>query len=389
MKNARVLAYAAAIACAALALAGCSDAGSPPSGGDPGPVSFTVDFDSQGGGSVASVKVLSGNTVDEPLNLTNAANEDLVFSGWYTEAACATRWDFEDPVAKDMKLYAKWNAANTLSFAAISGGAALEVGMGTGTLDADLYIPAYYKGKPVTSIADRGFMKTSLTNVVLSYGIKIIGQYAFNETLFSSVKLPSSLETLEYGAFYYSNLIGIRIPASVTTIEELALSCCAKMTQISIEEGNENFKIVDGVLFNMAGTILYQYPLGLPGTSYSISAGVTGIRGGAFYNTSLTEISIPEGVTEIRQNTFCGCRNLHSINIPASVASIGTRAFAHSFISTPSVIFIPETVTSMGVQEFWGCTNLSIRCQAPAKPSAWPDNWNQDVPNPVVWGCSS
>jgi uncharacterized repeat protein (TIGR02543 family) len=383
-KNARALAIAAALACAVLAFAGCSDSGSGPSGGDPGPTYFTVTFDPQGGGSVPQAKVQSGAAASEP---TNVADGDLVFAGWYTEAACSTRWNFNDPVAKDMTLYAKWNAADTLSFASISGGAAWEVAKGSGALDADLYIPAYYKGIPVKSLAMRGFYGAGLTKVILSYGITDIGQYAFCTSSLSSIQLPSSLETLGYGALMASNIASISIPASVRSIADCAMGQCRNLAQIAVEDGSEYFKIVNGSLYDKAGTYLYQYPLAMPGTAYSIPVGVTEVGGGAFMQSSLVEISIPDGVTTFHDTAFAECSALHSINIPTSVTSMGNRVFAYSFTSTPSVIFIPDSVASIGAQGFWACGKLSIHCQAPSQPEGWADNWKQDVPNPVAWGC--
>lgn len=63
-------------------------------------------------------------------------------------------------------------------------------------------------------------------------------------------------------------------------------------------------------------------------TSVTIPDTVTEIRQNAFYNTSLPSVVIPSGVTSIWYSVFANCSGLTSVNIPAS-ATIGQYAFAN------------------------------------------------------------
>ena len=78
----------------------------------------------------------------------------------------------------------------------------------------------------------------------------------------------------------------------------------------------------------------------------------------AFWNcSSLTSVTIGNGVTTIGENAFYGCRGLKSITIPNSVTSIGNSAF---FGCTGLIsITIPNSVTSIGSSAFEGCTGLT------------------------------
>lgn len=63
-------------------------------------------------------------------------------------------------------------------------------------------------------------------------------------------------------------------------------------------------------------------------TAVHIPDSVQFIGSGAFLGTSITEITIPDGVTVIEDNTFGMCQNLVTVNLPESVRSIYMFAFS-------------------------------------------------------------
>ena len=93
--------------------------------------------------------------------------------------------------------------------------------------------------------------------------------------------------------------------------------------------------------------------------------------------SSLTSITIPEGVTTIKLNTFEGCSSLTSIELPKRVTSIGNRAFDSTGLKS---ITIPKSVTSMGEYVFNDCPDLTnIYCEVESKPEGWDTNWSEDI----------
>ncbi len=73
--------------------------------------------------------------------------------------------------------------------------------------------------------------------------------------------------------------------------------------------------------------------------------------------TSLTSVTIPNGISSIGTGSFAGCANLISITIPGSVASIGNAAFSNC--GSLECITIPEGVSSIGLQTFYQCGSLA------------------------------
>ena len=74
-------------------------------------------------------------------------------------------------------------------------------------------------------------------------------------------------------------------------------------------------------------------------------------------NTSVSSITIPNGVTTIGSYAFKDCLALTNVSMPNSVASIGANSFANCPALTN--ITIPNSVTKIEEKAFYCCTNLS------------------------------
>ena len=102
-----------------------------------------------------------------------------------------------------------------------------------------------------------------------------------------------------------------------------------------------------------SGHVLIPSSVTYNGTTYS----VTSIGDRAFHQIDVTSITIPNSVTSIGKEAFCGCSGLTSITIPNSVTSIGSSVFERC--SKLTSITIPNSVTSIGDNAFEGCSKLT------------------------------
>ena len=73
------------------------------------------------------------------------------------------------------------------------------------------------------------------------------------------------------------------------------------------------------------------------------------------FNTTLTNVIVSEGITEIGGGAFAGCQNLVGVTLPKNVTKIGLLSFAYTGLQR---FEIPNTVTSVGISAFEGCSSL-------------------------------
>ncbi|MBR4846047.1 MAG: leucine-rich repeat domain-containing protein, partial [Bacteroidaceae bacterium] len=170
------------------------------------------------------------------------------------------------------------------------------------------------------------------------------------------------------GVHYLVNYIGqnsdIILPNAYNgfsyKIDEYAFYGCSSLTTITLPEGVTSI-----------GNRAFEYCSSL--TAITIPEGVTSIGSGAFeYCSSLTTINIPEGVTCIGGEAFAYCSSITSVTIPENslLTNIGVWAFYEC--SSLTSITIPESVASIGFRAFNGCSGeLIVNCNIPSSYSEY------------------
>lgn len=278
----------------------------------------------------------------------------------------------------------------------------------TGYLGSEeaVVIPDVLGGQPVVSIANHAFSSqkysgtSQLRTVTFPDTVTYIGVGAFqgrskleriifspdsrlrwidNSAFFdcpalTDVQLPGQVERIGHEAFgYCTSLTSFHIPASVTQIEVNPFPYCKALTSITVDPANESFTVVDGMLIDKrpreilqddpntvkTGLIcLLSYPGGLTETQLTIPEGVTEIRQKAFFwCESLQSVVLPQSLQAIGASAFYGCTSLEQVNLPAGLLHITTDPFGQRQES------FTVTVTPYSCGEDW-----AIRYDVPMKP---------------------
>jgi len=322
------------ITCLAFALTGCNN--TPDNGKDnnneDNHTYYIVTFDSNGGSSVESQRVMEGNPIKRP---DLPSYDGYNFIGWYEdEAATDDMWNFDtDRVQKDMTLYAGWQE--------ITEGNEPEVGEPTASLvyqrEGDTYIvtgvgeetaiviPSEHDGLPVVAIrgdyVNGAFARKDIVSAVIPDSITEIGQNTFNncKNLVSvTIGANSSLAKIGNNAFSgCSSLEEIYLPAAFLELGDSVFNNCGSLKNFTVAQGNTAFRSENGHLIERATNTL--------------------IRGG--HNAI-----VPDGVIAIEKAAFRRTTGITELSIPVSVTTIGNYFIADSTITT---------VRYQGTEEQW------------------------------------
>ena len=171
-----------------------------------------------------------------------------------------------------------------------------------------------------------------LTSITIPNSVKHIRRNAFAccEGL-QSVVIGDSVETIDMAAYMgCRSLETIHLPKSVYAVGPVVFSHTDKLQSFSVDEDNQRYCAVDGVLYDKDKKTIVAYPCGREDEQYTILEGVEEVYYSAFEsNAYLKEVTLPASLNIVGPYAFSMCQELRYIDIPNNVTMIEVSAFSN------------------------------------------------------------
>lgn len=182
---------------------------------------------------------------------------------------------------------------------------------------------SFLSGGNLNAIGDYAFFGCKLTSLTLPYGVREIGESAFEEQLFWSVTLPSTLKTVGFAAFMNcGSLRDVYFGGTSSQWNSILISGGnSSLNSANITYGSYGY--TGDIKWSVEGNTLI-----FSGSGRMLDYGSTGTRLWAADCEYVTKVVVGETVSYLGNYIFNGCSNIKSIHIKGQAPEIGSNAFA-------------------------------------------------------------
>ena len=218
--------------------------------------------------------------------------------------------------------------------------------------------------------------KSSVTYNDVTYDVVGIGDNAFYRCTLNDqaiLQLPEGIIFIDEGAFSYAEAGSLKMPTTLQLIAETAFAN-NKLGGMTVLADNPYF----AHLVSTQGNVTYTMLTNKEKTKIIAAPGAKATQFSAGGTTYLTSITIPEQITEIGDYAFYGNPTLKTVNFHAGITRIGMGAFYETLLtrvnipnpdceignscfsnSQVSSITLPQGMKKLGRHVFFYCTNLT------------------------------
>jgi hypothetical protein len=218
--------------------------------------------------------------------------------------------------------------------------------------------------------------KTSVTYDGVTYYVVGIGANAFYKCKLNEqaiLQLPEGIIFIDEGAFSYTEMGSLKLPTTLQFIAETAFND-NKLAGMTVLADNPYFAHLASTQSNVTYTLLTNKEK----TKIIAAPGAKPTQFSAGGTTYLTSITIPDQITEIGDYAFYGNPTLKTVNFHAGITRIGMGAFYETLLTRVSIpnpdceignscfsnsqvssITLPQGMKRLGRHVFFYCTNLT------------------------------
>ncbi|MBO4871694.1 MAG: leucine-rich repeat protein [Muribaculaceae bacterium] len=187
--------------------------------------------------------------------------------------------------------------------------------------------------------------------IELPEGMIFIDNEAFCNTEMGSLKLCNTLQYIAEYAFDGNRLAGISVKADNPWYANLSSEQEERSMSVLTNKEKTKLLVCPGAkpkTFNENGSTTYV-------TTYVVPEQITEIGDCAFMgNPTLTRVTLHNGITRLGDGAFYESR-ITSINVPNPDCEIGSSCFSHSRVSS---VTLPQGMKKLGRHVFFYCENL-------------------------------
>jgi hypothetical protein len=213
----------------------------------------------------------------------------------------------------------------------------------------------------VTSIGENAFKDCSALTTVADEGMQnvtTIGEYAFyNCSSLPTLTLAEGITDINQYVFYgCSQLNDIVLPSTITTIDKYAFYQCTSLKCPVFPDGLKTISAYAFYGCTNLGDVTFPAGVTLGSKSY--------IGEWVFAKSYITSITWPTEAMSINcENCFSGVTGLTELTIPDYMTSIPDETFKS--ITSLTTLSLPERMSYIGCDAFNGCTSLTGKLTIP------------------------
>ena len=218
--------------------------------------------------------------------------------------------------------------------------------------------------------------KSSVTYDGMTYQVVGIGANAFYRCTLNDqaiLQLPEGIVFIDEGAFSYTEVGSLKLPTTLQFIAETAFNN-NMLAGVTVLAGNPYF----AHLASTQGNVTYTMLTNKEKTKIIAAPGAKPTQFSGSGTTYLTSITIPEQITEIGDYAFYGNPKLKTVNFHAGITRIGMGAFYDTQLtrvnipnpdceignscfsnSQVSSVTLPQGMKKLGRHVFFYCLNLT------------------------------